>query len=526
MLLRITQAQGGGTDAHPKPSTESPLHACLATAASANATASANQSQTQTQSIASQQSTEEGGTILTIGRKNCIIVHDDKCVSRKHATIRLISNIELDIVGPEVVQFGSWFGTPQNEEEREAVASSNTGIICVLKDCGSKFGTFVSVNETETAATKNVAKETTDGDETGDETDVESKSNAKCEVLNEKQIKAVQIILQNSTSNENASKMKFQKLEPNSSTILFPLSHSTPNESHVTILLGPQGTALRLTLLPLQFTFSRLSSKESDRLLPRLPTIGATYSSRWNSSSTHLITKESKATAKHIVAWACCKPAVTEDYVLALLTRRDCRDAMPREEEYVPPGNGPLNVPLESPCRVLRGYRIAVLVEDDGGPLAESGGAELLEVYNLVEGGDLKDWWEEQAKRAQRDKMTLVVMETASKKATGWMKCLKALGCRFTNQKNLAKAITAKDDDVALLMDVNKEIIERVKGWDEEVEETVEFDNNHSIEEIIEEKPPEEYDSDATGIGKRMFKLLYSVLSKTLNNNSPRFSSY
>ena len=527
MLLRITQSLGGGTEAYPKPCPDTPLHACLATA---NAAATSNNNappETQTQSTHHVITEEEGGTILTIGRKNCTVVHDDKCVSRRHACLRLISDIELESSSTVVDSRSSTvvqFGKPQNEEEREAIASSNGGVICVLRDCGSKFGTFVSVPETTTSTTTRKAeKETNDGDETGDETDdADSKSNVKYEVLNEKQLKAIQILDESSSNEQVATQKKFKKLEPNSSTILFPLSHYSTSKqevAQVTILLGPQGTALQLTRIPLQFTFSRLSSKESDRLLPRLPTIGAIHLPRWDSlNSTHLITKESKATAKHIMAWACCKPAVTEDYVLALFTRRDCRDVMPRVEDYIPPGNGPLNAPLESPCIVLKGYRIAVLVEDDGGPLAESGGAEVLEVYNLLKEDKLDGWWEEQVKKAQDDKMTLVVMETSSKKATGWMKYLKASGCRFTNQKNLAKAITAKDDEGAVLMDVNKEIIERVKGWDEEAEETVEFDH-HGMEEMEEDKPTEDYDSDATGIGKGLFKLLYCVFSPVLNDN-------
>ncbi|KAL7489329.1 hypothetical protein ACHAW6_014937 [Cyclotella cf. meneghiniana] len=488
MLLRITQVSGGNTENHPISSTEPPLHACLATAATSaenNEAQSSSQSATQAASAASiaPERHETSGQIFTVGRKNCTVTLDDKCVSRRHASIRLLSDRRHDLSQSTLSQSIAGvveFGRPESKEEIAACATSKTGVICVVRDCGSKFGTFVSVQPDLTKFLKDADEGRTysngDGDETGDETDDDAGEVKPINFvdLTEKQSRAARML--DDSNDPNASLPHFQKVEANSSTILLPLSHYTDKQNaHVTILFGPQGSGIRLLLLPLQFTFSRFSAKDQDRLLTRLHTIGATHSPQWDVfTSTHLVTKEAKATAKHIMAWACCKPAVTDDYVLALLTRTNARDAMPNEEDYAPPGNSQLSDKLDRPCMALRGYRIAVLVEDDSAPLALSAGADVVLVYENAptEEREFESWWEEQCLRAANEKKALVVMETSSRKASLWMKWLTGLRGRFTNQKNLAKAITTKEDNV-LLVDVKKEPIEKLVGWDEEKEDMV-----------------------------------------------------
>lgn len=453
-----------------------------------------------------------------MGRKNSTVVIDDKCVSRRHASIRLLSNQFHDqsAAASEALTQGTLgaaveFGRPLTSEEIEACKSSRYGVICVVKDCGSKFGTFVSTDEELSSvfsSTKAKADEG-DGDDTGDETDDEAAGLKVSYVdLTEKQIKAVRILNEGETVNEKQSKVpKFQKLEMNSTSILFPLSHTVnPKQSmegsHVTILFGPQGSGIRLTLIPLRFTFSRLASKDQDRLVSRLHTIGATHCNTWDVHSTHLVTKESKATAKHIMAWASCKPTVSQDYVLALMTRKECADPMPHECDYLPPGSSQLNIPLAKPCRALKGYRIGVLLEDDSAPLAESAGADVLLIHEEAPDDDenFASWWRGQCQKAQEEKLAMAVMETSSKKATVLMKNLSALRCRFTNQKNLAKAITAKEEEGMLLMDSDKVPIKKIPGWDEVKEDVVvEFDND-AVEE--EEAKPAQEENDAIPIGK------------------------
>jgi hypothetical protein len=176
---------------------------------------------------------------------------------------------------------------------------------------------------------------------------------------------------------------------------------------------------------------------------------------------------------------------------------------MPKEVDYVPPGSSQLNEPLSGPCRALKGYRIACLVEDDSAPLAESAGADVLRVYDeSPTETEFASWWEGQIARAKQDKMALVVMETTSRKATTWMKAISSLECRCTNQKNLAKAITAKEGDERLLLDVNKVVIEKVVGWEEEREEMV-VEWSEGVEEVSDEaEKVEEKDDDATDDGE------------------------
>ena len=507
MLLRVTQASGGNSESHPHSSTQT-LHACLATGASPDNESPGNTAaETQATNGTAVTPEQEGcGEIFTVGRKNCTVIIDDKCVSRRHASVRLLSNTHVDVGSLSQATLAALeFGKPESDEEKAAVASSRTGVICVVKDCGSKFGTYVSVDEGLNAKALGKEKHTTNADDdTGDETDDDAAlNNVKYVDLTEKQSKAVRML------GETATELpKFQKMDTNSSTILLPLSHSmnetkSMKDSHVTILFGPQGSGIRLTLIPLKFTFSRLASKDQDRLLSRLHTIGATHTPQWDvANSTHLVTKENKATAKHIMAWACCKPTVTQDYVLALLTRQKCTDAMPQEEDYIPPGSSQLGKPLDSPSKALKGYRIAVLLEDDSAPLSESAGAEVLHVYKdgPKDAKEFGTWWKEQIQKAAEEKLALTVMETSSKKAATWSKMLSGLDCRFTNQKNLAKAITAKEEEGMMLMDINKEPIEKLKGWDDVKEdEVVEF-GNHNDE--LDHEQPIVQDDDATDNGK------------------------
>lgn len=451
-----------------------------------------------------------------MGRKNSTLVIDDKCVSRRHASIRLLSDKfhDQNAAASQALTQGTLgaaveFGRPESDEEIEACETARNGVICVVKDCGSKFGTFVSTDEKLSSLFLSTKAKTDegDGDDTGDETDDEAAGLKVNYVdLTEKQVKAVQILNEGETVNTKQLP-KFQKLEMNSSAILFPLSHTVdPKQSmegsHVTILFGPQGSGIRLTLIPLQFTFSRLASKDQDRLVSCLHTIGASHCNTWDVHSTHLVTKEAKATAKHIMAWASCKPTVTQDYVLALMTRKQCTDPMPLESDYVPPGSSQLTVPLEKPCKSLKGYRIGVLLEDDSAPLAESAGADVLLIYKEAPDNEKEftSWWRGQCQKAQEEKLALAVMETSSKKATALMKRLTGLDCRFTNQKNLAKTITAKQEDSMLLMDSDQVAIEKLSGWDEVKEDVVvEFDND-AVEE--EGKKPAQEEDDVTADGK------------------------
>lgn len=168
--------------------------------------------------------------------------------------------------------------------------------------------------------------------------------------LTEKQALAVQMLSNNNNGNSssNSDIPKFQKVETNKSIPLLSLSHhhskkqssssstTSSQPPHVIILLGSVGSAIRLTLLPLSFTFSSITPKSTlQSYISSLHYIGAQYN-QWDvNKSTHLVALEKKANAKAITAWACGdKHSVSLGYVDALLGRKKLMDGLPKEEDY------------------------------------------------------------------------------------------------------------------------------------------------------------------------------------------------
>lgn len=338
MMLRIDKVIGGQTSADPRPSPDRPIYACLATA-----TATANPGggggdggdvNTNTAAAADGMSNADSGEIASVGRKNCIVIIDDKCVSRRHAVIALLSNRPLGLRndGAAAATSGSSrsslldgrvmmeFGTPTTPEEIKACETSPSGTICVVKDMGSKFGTYVSVDENllrkyeRDGTNTNRGEEGKDGDETGDdETDDEGVNVKGVDYveLSEKQARAVRLLQhQHSHQNDDSSLPKFRKLQEKQSMPLLQLSHfdtTTSNNSHVTILFGPQGSGIRLSVVPLLFTFSRMKLQDDskvDCLLASLRYIGASHLQQWDvKRSTHLIAQEKIAGAKVWKMW-------------------------------------------------------------------------------------------------------------------------------------------------------------------------------------------------------------------------------
>ena len=214
------------------------------------------------------------------------------------------------------------------------------------------LGTFVQVDEdlieattprtTNSSADAAAAKDD-GGDETGDETDDEGAANNKMisyHTLSEKQAHAVQMLANNNNNNNNgrSSTPKFMKVEANKSVPLLSLSHSNKDSSsspHVIILFGSVGSAIRLSLLPLEFTFSSITPKTLlQSYISSLHYIGASHN-QWDvNQSTHLVALEKKANAKAIAAWASGKPVVTLEYIDALLGRKELSDALPKEDDY------------------------------------------------------------------------------------------------------------------------------------------------------------------------------------------------
>ena len=421
------------------------------------------------------------------------------------------------------------YGKPSTPEEIAACETSSSGVICVVKDLGSKFGTFVSVdeglvreqwekrsaNDDDGNANNAAAAAAGGGDETGDETDDEVGGIGKGDGMNfnyvelkEGQVRAARLLSDN--DNDNATPYKFTRLEQNTSFPLLQLSHSkSPSSSsssaHVIILFGPQGSAIRLSLLPLQFTFSRIKKAELDPILASLHYIGASHSDQWDViKSTHLVAPDKTAAAKGIMAWACRKPVVTSGYIEALLGRTKPGDALPKEEEYTPPGNWDAKlVWTDEPSNALKGYRIGVMVDDDNAPLTRSAGGDVLSIHEEAPSAsraDFEAWWGTQMHKALDEKVALVVVPSTSKKCKNYNDWLKHIdGVRFTNSKNIAKAITNKEGAGDLILDTKKAAIEKIEGWDAVVVEdakkpaassVVGAETAKTAEEKTDEAPP------------------------------------
>jgi len=388
------------------------------------------------------------------------------------------------------------FGTPSTSEEIHACKTSNSGVICVVKDKGSKFGTYVSVDEQlleehQSGHEKDTTGSTAGGgDETGDEeTDDEGavgENSINYVELSEKQIRAVHLLSDNADDDsDNATSTntvpKFQKLAAHQSIPLLQLSHTpqsptAKSSNHVIILFGPQGSAIRLSLLPLQFTFSRIKKTELDPILSSLHYIGAVHSTQWNvRGSTHLVAPEKTAAAKGIMAYACRRPVVTKGFIEALLERRSPEDGLPKEDNYCPGGTWDKNLKYTAePSTALKGYRIAVMVDDDNAPLAQSAGADILPIHEDAPSyshAEFEVWWGTQMRRALDDKLALAVVSSSSKRCkhfSDWLKHYDGGVVRFTNAKNIAKAITNNNGQGELLMDARKVAIEKIVGWDDE----------------------------------------------------------
>jgi hypothetical protein len=320
MMLRIDKVIGGTNAADPRPSPDRPLHACLATAVRLPTTGGDDATR-------STSTNADSGEIANVGRKNCMVTIDDKCVSRRHAVLELLSNRPVTMSGGGGCGGGRSsrsslldgrvmmeFGAPATPEEIHACETSPSGVICVIKDMGSKFGTYVSVDETllrkyssnDDVGRKNRLSEEKD-DETGDdETDDEGVDVKGIDYveLSEKQDRAVRLL--HSQVESATLPPKFRKLKEKQSMPLLQLSHysDTTNSSshHVTILFGPQGSGIRLTLVPLLFTFSRIKLHDdptTDAILASLHYIGASHLHQWDvKRSTHLIAQEKIAGAK------------------------------------------------------------------------------------------------------------------------------------------------------------------------------------------------------------------------------------
>ena len=141
---------------------------------------------------------------------------------------------------------------------------------------------------------------------------------------------------------------------------------------------------------------------------------------------------------------------------------------LPRTPRGSPKGTWDANLRYTpEPSTALRGYLIAVMVDDDNAPLARSAGAEVLPLHEEAPTSSsqaaFESWWEARVRRARTDGLAVAVVASSSKKCKHLHDWLKRDGAvRFTNAKNIAKAITNNNGEGDLLLDVDKGVIEKV----------------------------------------------------------------
>lgn len=110
------------------------------------------------------------------------------------------------------------------------------------------------------------------------------------------------------------------------------------------------------------------------------------------------------------------------------------------------------------------------MINDDNAPLAASAGASILFLHDAAPTSthsDFEAWWANQCIKANAEKLAMVVVSSTSKKCkklNDWLKHDENV--RFTNSKNIAKAITNNEGMGELLLDTKKVVIEKIHGWD------------------------------------------------------------
>ncbi len=156
---------------------------------------------------------------------------------------------------------------------------------------------------------------------------------------------------------------------------------------------------------------------------------------------------------------------------------------------YSPKGTGQLDSLSYSgdSSKALKGYCIAVMMEDDNGPLAQSAGAQILKVYDAPDSSqaDFDKWWNTQQQTAIDAKMVLVLVDSKSSKCKPFSTWLhKRTDVRLTSAKHLAQAITGNNGEGDLLLDAKKEAIEKMEGWDAVKENEPAKEAAKSVEDV------------------------------------------
>ena len=264
-------------------------------------------------------------------------------------------------------------------------------------------------------------------------------------------------------------------------SLSFPLHQDDVREwtneaSPVKIRCG--NVCIQLSRIRLQLCFSRIQPVQKKKIIPLLPGIGASITSEFSLNTTHLVTPDLISTAKTICAWTCNIPIVTMSYINALVSRKQASDHFPDPEDYAASGLSQLNLNiLKMPGAargMLNGYTCLSLQRTEAEVMLRCGGAEIIPLYQ-EKGKKMdftfwqnKQWWEDLEKRVLKDDLTIVWLDSTSRKTLKGKQYLSKIMQRqedenskttwllkCVNQTSIANALTS----LSVLKDVHGEDI-------------------------------------------------------------------
>lgn len=369
------------------------------------------------------------GILFRVGRKDADVEFtNEKSVSRQHCRVRIVSSAAStssataidgmlsptkksrkrkdshSIDHPQLNTHAS----PSTEDERNACESTSDGIILVLEDLGSKFGTRIYYDKShDSTANKATLKDNnaSDDDTENDETDDEQFPTSS----QIQQSSSVPSLLNFDTDSHT-----MKTVEKNGHLILHCLS-LRDNWNHerqsaiapLSVVVQCGSAHFTISRVPMEFCTSRISATSKKKLESIAPSIGATMTNFVNPHTmTHLIAPDQMSSAKNISAWIMNVPVVTEEYVYALADRKKGNDPMPNVEDYTcqkvesefmfdDPERKTAQLSVADRQKILSGYKILNL--NDSHPEIENmckcAGASVVHLYKKVNGKvDVKFW--------------------------------------------------------------------------------------------------------------------------------------
>ena len=389
--------------------------------------AGSNELQSPPQSLLVSLNTSSSSTILTVGRKDALVVFGaDKSVSRQHMTLELVSSHDFEKVDGKPLP-----RSPQGAVESDAC--SEYGMICVVKD-SSKFGTYLVTGE-KSELKKVDADDSTCDDETDDEGHASSAPQGS-------QLSSVATKIVDSA---DATLIKID--QP------LALTNLCQPQGRVVIQVGQNGSTLVIHRVSIRIVLSRANKKIKDLWSSRSYLLGTTLLESVDTSITHLVTDARVTNAKSLTAWCLAKPLVTFEFLEALWNRHSPEDTLPDSAIYeTPEADDGLTFWKEIPNPNLWSQTTMLSFGpkvDDMEALCRAAGSEIIEI-------DYHDNPRIAIEEIVQTNKGLFYVQSNSKSHAKIMKCLKTLNIPYVTQKTIALCVSQQ---APLVADSNQEVI-------------------------------------------------------------------